>query len=504
MNRSDDRTPVLVGVGQCVERATSAEPPVAFAARAAALAIADAGAGDIVHAIDTIAVVRFFSDSLPIWACPFGRSDNPPQSVAQRIGARARQRIYTAVGGNEPQSRLIEFARDIARGERELVLLAGAEAIRNERHARRNGIGLDWNESHDAPLEDRAAGHDLLAPHEIANGLMLPVDCYSLIEQTRASRAGRSVAAHREHMARLWAAFSAIAAGNPMAQFAGSLSAGEILAAPPMTHLYTRRMVAQDGVNQGAALLLSSAGRARALGIARERWVFLHGLAEGREPLLSERPDPGASPVAGAVLARAFALAGLGIDAIGPIDVYSCFPCAVGVIADHLGLPDDGSRALTLTGGLPFFGGPGNNYTMHGIAEMVQRLRREPQAFGLVTANGGMLSKHAAGIYSCRAATTDWREAPTTVAGDDTGRRHIAARPLAGRIVGWTVAWADGEPAHGVIVADDEHQRRFVARTAPGDRATVAALLGADRSGARVRTLAAAGDTLHFTLNDDH
>ncbi len=504
MNPIDDRTPILVGAGQCVERGANGEPPVAFAARAAAAAILDTGTQGLAAAIDTIAVIRFFSDSLPIWACPFGRSDNPPQSVAQRIGANPRQRIYTAIGGNEPQSRLIEFARDIARGERELVLLAGAEAIRNERHARRNGIELDWNESHNAPFEDRAAGHDLLAPHEIANGLMLPVDCYSLIEQTRASRAGRSVAAHREHMARLWAAFSAIAAGNPMAQFAGSLSAAEILAAPPMTHLYTRRMVAQDGVNQGAALLLTSVAKARELGIARERWVFLHGLAEGREPLLSERPDPGASPVAGAVLARAFALAGLGIDAIGPIDVYSCFPCAVSVIAEHLGLPDDGSHALTLTGGLPFFGGPGNNYTMHGIAEMVQRLRRAPQAFGLITANGGMLSKHAAGIYSCREATVDWRDASTTVAGNDAGRRPITTRPAAGRIVGWTVVWVDGEPAHGVIIADDDHDRRFVARTAPGDRGTVAALLAADRSGARVRVHAATGDTLHFTLDDDH
>ena len=504
MDRIADSTPIVAGVGQCVERGSNELPPVEFAARAAAAAIADAGGRGLAAAIDTIAVSRFFCDSVPMWASPFGRSNNPPESVARRIGARPRSRIYTSVGGNEPQSRLIEFAHDIARGERECVLLTGAEAIRNERHARRAGRELDWSEHHDVALEERDPDLALLSPQEIANGLMLPIDCYSLIEQARASALGRSVAAQREHMGRLWAAFAAIAAHNPMAQFPVAPSADEILAATPLTHLYTRRMVAQDGVNQGAAVLLTSVARARTLGIAPERWVFLHGLAEGREPLLSERPDPGNAPVAGAVLARALALAGIGIDDIDPIDVYSCFPCAVSMIAEHLGIVDDGSRALTLTGGLPFFGGPGNNYTTHAIAEMVQHLRRTPQAFGLVTANGGIFSKHAAGIYSCRPSTVDWGTAATRVDGSQNVRRRIAAtRPSEGRIVCWTIACSEGAPSHGMIIAGTDGGERFTARTAPGDQATIAALLDADRSGMRVRTAPAKGETLHFTLEQN-
>ena len=133
MNDIPGNTPILVGAGQYVERGASAESPSSLAARAATAALADAGVAGLARAIDTIAVVRFFSDSSPLWTCAFGRSNNPPQSIARDIGANPRQGIYTEVGGNQPQSRLIEFARDIALGERELVLFAGAEAIRNQR-----------------------------------------------------------------------------------------------------------------------------------------------------------------------------------------------------------------------------------------------------------------------------------------------------------------------------------------------------------------------------------
>jgi acetyl-CoA C-acetyltransferase len=55
---------------------------------------------------------------------------------------------------------------------------------------------------------------------------------------------------------------------------------------------------------------------------------------------------------------------------------------------------------LTLTGGLPYFGGPGNSYSLHGIAETVAEMRDRPGQFGFVGANGGIMSKYSVGIYS--------------------------------------------------------------------------------------------------------
>ncbi|MFP6835911.1 MAG: hypothetical protein VB948_07355, partial [Pseudomonadales bacterium] len=91
-------------------------------------------------------------------------------------------------------------------------------------------------------------------------------------------------------------------------------------------------------------------------------------------------------------------LAGLNANDLDFVDVYSCFPVAVQVAAEEIGL--DLTRPLTITGGLTFAGGPLNDYVMHSIATAVERARAQPGAKGLITANGGYLTKHAFGVYS--------------------------------------------------------------------------------------------------------
>ncbi|MEM8563860.1 MAG: acetyl-CoA acetyltransferase, partial [Pseudomonadota bacterium] len=142
-------TPVLVGAGQIVRREATDESPMQLAAEAARRALVHTGGTGVAGAIDTLSVTRLFADSMGMPPCPFGRSNNPPRSVAQAIHANPRHCIYGPVGGNDPQSRLIEFAQAIARGERSVVLLCGAEAIRNQRSAQREDRTLDWNEQFD-------------------------------------------------------------------------------------------------------------------------------------------------------------------------------------------------------------------------------------------------------------------------------------------------------------------------------------------------------------------
>ena len=113
-----------------------------------------------------------------------------------------------------------------------------------------------------------------------------------------------------------------------------------------------------------------------------------------------ERQDLAHSPAAAMAARRALELAGASLADIGAFDLYSCFPIAVFNICDELGLAPDDPRRLTLTGGLPFFGGAGNNYSMHAIAEIAARVRADPGSFGLVGANGGIMSKYSVGVYS--------------------------------------------------------------------------------------------------------
>ena len=150
----DDNTPILVAAGQHVEREASLRSPMDIAAVAAKNALNDAGLSDGSE-VDTIAVVRLFSDSAPNWHSAFGRSNNPPQSIANRIGAKPAHRIYSEVSGTQPLSLLLEMCQSIARGEKSLALITGVEAIANQKHGDRNQLTADWSEELSEDLEDR-------------------------------------------------------------------------------------------------------------------------------------------------------------------------------------------------------------------------------------------------------------------------------------------------------------------------------------------------------------
>lgn len=496
-----DNTPILIGAGQVVQREANSTSPMQLAAMATLAAIKDSGYPDIASHIDTICVTKLFSDMGHLWACKWGRSDNPPQSVAQQIGANPEHRIYTQTGGNEPQSRVIEFAADIARGERSMVLITGAEALKNQRHAERKGITLDWNEHFEEPLEDRGFGDHVATSQELKNGLNNVIYYYALIEQAQRHKLGRSVEEHREAMAKLLESFSRVAANNPYAQFSGQQSAQDILDAPNLTHLYTKRMIAQDGVNQGAALLMCSVGKARELGIAESNWIFMHGMAQGRELEVSYRDDPATSPMAGNVAEQVLNMAQLEISAVGMIDIYSCFPCAVTTVAEQLGLPTDGTQVLTATGGLPYFGGPGNNYSMHGLAEAVGWAKQNPAGYAMVTSNGGVLSKHASGIFSHCPSLIDWSSQNTTLSNETLKRRAVSADPGNGTIVTYTVHFDAKGGSHAIIIGETDSGERFVACTDPQDQTTPSKMLDTDPSGQHVDVSPPDDEKLHFQLS---
>ncbi len=359
---------------------------------------------------------------------------------------------------------------------------------------------LNWHEEFEQPVEDRGWGKLFVSDQELANGLLAPIFYYALIEQARAFSAGADNSAWREQMAGLSAGLSTVAAQNAHAQFRQALSPDEILAGPRLNHLYNKSMVARDSVNLGAALLMCSAGSAQRLGIPEQNWVYIHGLAEGEDVNLSQREDPGSSDMMRQVFHRAQEQAQIPGGKPDLLDLYSCFPCAVTAAADVLGLATARPEALTLTGGLPFFGGPGNNYVMHSLAEAVLRLRQAPGSFAMVTAVGGMLSKHAVGIYSRTPSLHDWSEIDTAIESASVRRREIAVEPEEGSLLSYVVNFSRGEPSGAMALAESGDARRFVAATAPGDSKTIAALLNGCPRGLPVQVKSAGGGQLHFTL----
>ncbi|MGB5324682.1 MAG: hypothetical protein WBN40_04570, partial [Pseudomonadales bacterium] len=407
-----ENTPVIVAVGDVVEAVpadlASASSPVALAARAAQCALDDAGIG--ATDIDVIATVRTMADSTPIMPSPFGTSSKPPRSVAARIAANPTLAIHTASGGQTPQALVNEFSARLADGECNMVLLCGAEATANSKAALRAGIALDWHENPSGEMEDRGMGLDgMVGIKEITHGLMMPTTQYAVTENARRANLGLAPDTYAMRMGKLLAPFSAIANANEFAMFRETLSAKQIATVDEkngyVDYPYTRHMVAKDSVNQGAAVLMTTTGKARELGIAEDKWIFLHAYSESKELPLLERENLGASKALKLAYQQALQQSGLDARQIEFFDIYSCFPIVVELAREALGLQDS-DVSLSQTGGLAFFGGPGNNYAMHSITHVVRALRKRPAAFGLVGANGGMLSKHAVGIYS---AQPGWR-----------------------------------------------------------------------------------------------
>ncbi|PZU49931.1 MAG: acetyl-CoA acetyltransferase [Sphingomonas sp.] len=468
----DPRTPVLVGIAQSVDR--TSEPgqglsPQEMMAAVSRAAIADSGGHDVAGAIDCVTVVRLFQDSG--FGTPFGKQNNLPHAVATRIGAEPKRTLYGPVGGNSPQMLVNYFAQAITQGDHDVVLLTGCEPLRTQARALKAGLKLDWAEDSPEPAEQWPEKTTYASPHEIRHGIAMPVNIYPLFENALGARYGRDPLAHRRAIGELMARFTEVAAKNPYAQLPVARTAEEIITPEGdnryIGYPYTKYLNANMFVDQAAALLLMSTDAADRLGVPADKRVYLHGNADTHEKILvTERVNYHSSPAVRIGAAHALKQAGVTPADLAHMDIYSCFSSAVEVAADEIGLRHDDPRGLTLTGGLPYFGGPGNNYSMHGIAEVAARCRANPGAWGLVFANGGFLTKHSFGV---------WSTTPKAFARTDPAsyQAEIDAMPSPaftekpegqGTVETFTVVHDKGVPAFALLIGRLENGTRFLAQ----------------------------------------
>lgn len=515
-----DMTPVLIGAGQykqdVPEDIRQSGSHVDMAARAAKAALNDAGIAP--DAIDTVAAVRIFADSSPAYSSPFGRSENVPLSVANAIGATPQKLVYDSIGGQSPQGLVTEFAKELHMGTAKVVLITGGEALANVKAATKAQANLNWSDAPKLPegcvFDDRGFGDvaGLIAPTEVTHGLLQPMMFYGLMETARRGTLGQSVEDYHADMAARLAPFSNVAEENPFAMFPERFSAAELARISPrnrqMTTPYLKHMVAKDSVNQGAAVILTTVGHAKTCGVDPAKWVFLHGAADATERTLLKRPALGESAAMEAALTGAIAAAHKTADDIAHFDIYSCFPIVVFNACDALGIAPNDPRTLTQTGGLPFFGGPGNNYTLHGLAAMVGTLRANPGDFGLVHGNGGWMSKHAVGVYSTAPIYGPWTPPDSLALQADIDARPEPATLDAptgpARLESYIVIYARGEPLGALIIArHHESGARCYARSSNNSLTGLQPLIDGDVIGRWVNiTSDASGNTFEFmTIN---
>ena len=400
--------------------------PADLMAEAIRAATADAGLG-AVPTPDALRVVRLFS-------CRYG---NPGAVVARRLGIEPAHLGYGTVGGHTPQSIVNATAAEIQAGTLDVAVVTGAEAWRTRMRAKHAGTELDWAHDH-RPPEIIGSELDMHLPEEVERGIAMPIQLYPMFETALRAASGRTVAEHRRHITSLWAAMSEVAAGNEFSWSRRAYTPDELASTAGGNRMiglpYPKRLNSNNDVDMGAALLMCSAGAARRLGVPPDRWVFLHAGSEVHEhPYVSHRWQLTRTPAIEIGGRCVLELAGVTIDDIALVDLYSCFPSATQLGARSLGIGLD--RKLTLTGGMAFAGGPWNSYVMHAIATMSTALRRLPGELGLVWGNGGYVTKHSFGVYGTEPPAAGFRSDSPQAEVDALPRRQLApAEAAAGSV----------------------------------------------------------------------
>ena len=436
----------MVGVGQYLHREGDPLEPTDLMVEAVRRAEADAGLAGVAASADVVAAVPTFS-----W-----RYRDPGRLVADRVGATTARTWYVTVGGNSPQRLLNKLAVEIHEGRADLAVLCGGEAVRSKQAAKRRGEQVTWTIQGDDVEPDWQDGAPFLMAHpvEVERGILMPTQTYPLFENALWHDSGRTLEEHLAVIGEMWAGFSRVAAANPYAWRQQAYTAAEITTPSAENRMvsfpYTKRMVSNPDVDMSSGLIVCSAQRAAELGIPRDRWVFLHAGTDGTDAKMSERVDFVSSASIGVAGRRVLELAGTGVDEVGHLDLYSCFPSAVELALRELDIPID--RQLTVYGGLAFAGGPWNNPVGHALASMVDVLRADPGSLGLVTANGGIVDKHAFGVFSTEPPAGGFRyECPQDEI-DARGRRAVAGDHVGpATIETWTVTHErDGSMAKAI------------------------------------------------------
>ena len=484
------RNPAVAGCGEVVQHATSGPELLSaldIAVDAARRAGMDAG-GRLLERVELVASVMSISLRHP----------DPGGLVAERLGLKDVRTLQSRIGGNLPQYLLNDLGAEIAAGRLDVALVVGTETV----YSRKKGPAEAIHELDEAlpagepaPLfgDDRPGWSADEAAHQAA----LPNVIYPLFEAALRAETGRDLEEHRRVVSELWAHFAAVAGSRAAAWSQKAWSAEEIrtpsAANRMVTYPYTKLMNANIFTDQAAAVLLCSPEAARAAGVPDDRLVYLHAGADGADTqFFTERWSLAQSPGLRATAGDALAGAGLGIDDIARFDLYSCFPSAVQMAMKELGLagPTGGDdRPLTVTGGLSFFGGPGNNYVSHSVAAMVDACRADPGSFGLVTGLGYYLTKHSAGIYSTTPPERGYVRADPSAT--NAKIEATPARQPAGGYVGSAIVEAavvqysrEGDPAVGVLTTLTPDGRRALANCT--DRSVLASMVAEEWAGRSV------------------
>ncbi len=403
-------TPVIVGTGffqQKIDDAKKSFEPYLLMVKAIRAAAVDAGSEALMTDANSIAVPQ------GMW-----QYTNPAQLIADQIGAEQAKTIFATIG--VIQLKLISDACEaIQSGEQDIAIVTGGDAKYRTLRAKIDGVEISDTDQHGAQPDICLSSDDKMwADLESERGLYMPTEFFAIMESSLRKQQGLSIDENRDMIAKMYSDFSKVAEANPHSWQQKSFDAETIRNAsdknPMISFPYTKLHNSKWNVNQASALILCSVGKAIELGIDENKWVFPLSATQATQVVaMSQRPVIHSSYGTKVSATKAFELADLSPDDVDHIEIYSCFPSAVESFAIDSGLGLE--RPLTVTGGMPFAGGPLNNFNLQGLARLVEVLREDAGSIGLISALSGLLGKQSFSLYSTKPNKNGYKFEDVTV-----------------------------------------------------------------------------------------
>ncbi|KAK5734164.1 hypothetical protein LTR17_009147 [Elasticomyces elasticus] len=301
------RVPIIVGVADVVNRSRKVEDavePLQLMLEAIRKAIIDTGLphsdiASLQQQIDSLDVVRS-------WTWPY---PDLPGLLAERLSIKPNHSHISDHGGNQPGLLFDEAARRIAKGESNVALLTGGEALASlsacaaakllsppnwtpltekvdsvfsptTRELPASALPGKWTAS-----RTDADGVDIGATHSIGS----PIQVYPLFENGFRAYRGQSVKDNHAESAQLYSEYAKVAEGNQYAWAYGkeAETAQSIASVNQKNRMictpYPLLMNAFNTVNLAAACVLTSTEHARKIGIPEDRWIYALGGAGTRD-----------------------------------------------------------------------------------------------------------------------------------------------------------------------------------------------------------------------------
>jgi acetyl-CoA C-acetyltransferase len=469
----DPRTPCIIGVAAHTWRGLDAPEPLAMWEQVARAAAADAGVP--LDAVDSVQVVY----------CQTWQYDDAVARLSERLRIDPKHRHYSGIGGTTTQQLVNTTAEAMMRGEMDLALITSAEALATQRAYKKRGerAAYSFKPEDKRPFPWESSPDPVEIAHEVFQAWLT----FAVFDNARRAAHHTSLDDYRRAIGEMLAPMTDVAAANPDAWFPTARTAEEIITPRPDNRMvgypYTKYAVAVMDVDMAGALIVSTHARADALGVPPDQRVYLRGWCYATDPVLvAEHPDLASSPAMRAASSATLASANATVDDVAYFDLYSCFASSLHFACDALGIAPTDPRGLTVTGGLPYHGGPASGYLTHSIAAMVDRLRRDPGALGLVSGVGMHMTKHVFGCYSTSPGALTPPPAMATSAATPVVATHQGDATVASYTV---VHDRDGSPDWAVLVCDLPDGARTYARV--DDRELCAVAEVDELVGARVR-----------------